>query len=155
MILTIDRQLLQESTRLILENYREFFRRDLMPSKDSSGAVEALFNSPRVVLYAVGTIGSDHIFSYANFAALTLFETSWDKLIGQPSSESAEPVHREERRDFLDEVSRRGFIENYTGIQISQKGRRFRILDATVFNVLGSEGSYLGQCATFTDWESV
>ena len=61
-------------------------------------------------------------------------------------------MHRDERRRLLDEVGRHGFIENYSGIRISQTGRRFRIQNATVFNLLDHTGHHLGQAATFEDW---
>ncbi len=73
--------------------------------------------------------------------------------MGKPSSASAEPVHRDERRRLLDEVGRRGFIENYSGIRIGKSGRRFRIKQATVFNLLDDKDRYLGQAATFADYE--
>lgn len=142
---------LEESTRLILDNYRRLIGQDLVgPGADPA---TALFTAPRAVLSALGPIGSDHLFNYANRSALELFETTWDQLIGQPSSKSAEPVHREERRRLLDEVGRHGFIQNYSGIRISRTGRRFRIKQATVFNLLDDRGHHLGQAATFTDWE--
>lgn len=139
-------------TRLILANYRRLLGRDLIP-RDAADPVTALFGAPFVVLSALGPFGSDHIFNYANRTALEAFEASWDDLIGRPSSESAEPVHRDERRRLLDEVGRHGFIENYAGIRISRKGHRFRILRATVFNLLDDAGNYAGQAATFADWE--
>jgi hypothetical protein len=73
--------------------------------------------------------------------------------MGKPSSASAEPVHRDERRRLLDEVGKNGFIENYSGIRISRTGRRFRIVNATVFNLLDDNGHYLGQAATFANYE--
>ncbi|MBE2180347.1 MAG: MEKHLA domain-containing protein [Chthoniobacterales bacterium] len=139
-------------TRLILANHRRLLGRDLIPG-DAADPVRDLFEAPFVMLSALGPFGSDHIFNYANRTALVAFETSWDDLIGRPSSESAEPVHREERRRLLDEVGRHGFIEDYSGIRISRKGRRFRILRATVFNLLDDTGTYAGQAATFADWE--
>ncbi len=141
-------------TRLILANYRRLLGRDLIPD-DAADPVRSLFEAPFVVLSALGPFGSDHVFNYANRTALGAFETSWDDLIGCPSSESAEPVHRDERRRLLDEVGRHGFIENYSGIRISRKGRRFRILRATVFNLLDEAGIYVGQSATFSDWENL
>jgi PAS domain-containing protein len=106
-----------------------------------------------VVLSAFGSFGSDNLFNYANRAGLELFAYSWDEIIGRPSSASAEPVHRDERRRLLDEVGKHGFIENYSGIRISKHGRRFRISQATVFNLLDENGTYIGQAATFADWE--
>ena len=142
----------EEPAQLILANYRRLFGRDLVEGQD---AVKNLFEAPRAVLSALGPPGSDHLFNYANRTALTLFEYHWAELIGQPSSTSAEPVHRDERRRLLDEVSRHGFIENYSGIRISKNGRRFRINHATVFNLLDPDGQYIGQAATFDDWTPV
>jgi PAS domain-containing protein len=138
---------------LILENYRRLFGRELAGIPDDPHAAEALFEASCVVLSALGPAGSDHIFNYANRTGLRLFEYSWDELIGHPSSASAEPVHRDERRRLLDEVAERGFIDNYQGIRISKNGRRFRIKKATVFNLSDDAGRYLGQAATFADWE--
>jgi hypothetical protein len=148
-----DRQQIEEPTCLILENYRRLLGRELVCVAPEGDVVTALFEAPRAVLCALGTFGSDHLFGYANRTALTLFETSWEALIGLPSSASAEPVHREERRRLLDEVGRRGFIENYSGVRISQRGQRFRIEEATVFNLHDASGCYVGQAATFSRWQ--
>lgn len=146
-----DKTALENSTRLILGNYRRLLGRDLVAADPAP--VEALFEAPFVVLSALGPFGSDHLFNYANRQALALFGYSWDELIGRPSSASAEPVHRDERRRLLDEVGRRGFIENYAGIRIGKTGNRFRIEKATVFNLLDEAGNYAGQAATFAAWE--
>ena len=142
-----------DSARLILSNYRRLFGRDLVVIDDPARAADILFEAPPAVLSALGPFGSDHLFNYANRTALELFEYTWDELIGRPSSQSAEPVHQDERRRLLDEVGRHGFIENYAGIRISRTGRRFRIKKATVFNLLDASGAYLGQAATFADHE--
>lgn len=142
-----------EPTRLILSNYKRLFSRDLVPPGGIHEEALALFDAPFVMLSALGSPGTDNVFNYANRAALQIFEAGWSDLVGHPSSESAEPVHRTERRRLLDEVEKHGFIENYSGIRISRKGRRFKILRATVFNLLDDSGSYVGQAATFSDWE--
>lgn len=153
MSLPVDHRILAEPTRIILAGYRRHFGRDLVAVGNPDRAVEALFEAPCVVLSALGPFGSDHLFNYANRAALQLFEYDWDELIGKPSSASAEPVHRDERRRLLDEVGQHGFIENYSGVRISKNGRRFRIKQATVFNLLDVNGRYVGQSATFADYE--
>lgn len=155
MSLPLHRLALEEPTRLILASYRRHLGRDLVRIPDPSLAVETLFEAPRVVLSALGSFGSDNVFNYANRAGLELFAYSWDELIGRPSSASAEPAHRDERRRLLDEVAKNGFIENYSGIRISKHGRRFRINQATVFNLLDADGNYAGQAATFADWEEL
>jgi hypothetical protein len=151
--LPVPRAALEGPTRLILDNHRRWLGRELIPTGEPNRAVEDLFAAPCVVLAALGPVGTDHVFCYANHAALTLFETPWDGLVGHPSSASAEPVHRDERKRLLDEVARHGFIANYAGIRISRKGRRFRILHATVFNLLDQTDNHVGQAATFADWE--
>lgn len=153
--LPVARALLEAPTRLILDNYRRLFDRDLVSVADPARAVETLFEAPCVVLAAFGEFGTDHLFGYANRAGLERFETTWEELIGLPSSLSAEPVCREERRRLLDEVGRRGYIDNYAGVRISRRGRRFRILRAIVFNLRDDQGAYIGQAATFAHWEDL
>lgn len=153
--LPVARALLEVPTRLILDNYQRLLGRELVTVTDPTQVVEALFEAPCVVLAAFGEFGTDHLFGYANRAGLQRFETTWNELIGLPSSLSAEPVCREERRRLLDEVGRRGYIDNYAGVRISRRGRRFRILRAIVFNLLDDQGGYVGQAATFADWEEL
>lgn len=141
---------LEQPTRLILANYRRLFGSDLVGG-GATAETESLFEAPLVVLSALGPFGSDHVFNYANRRALDLFEYSWDEILGKPSSASAEPMHREERRRLLDEVGKRGFIENYSGIRISKNGRRFLIKQATVFTLLDENDRHVGQAATFAD----
>ena len=148
-----DREILEQPTRLILSNYRRLLGRDLVEIGPGEDEVRKLFDAPFAVLSALGPFGTDHVFNYANRQALGLFEYAWDELMGKPSSASAEPVHRDERRRLLDEVGKHGFIENYSGIRISQTGRRFRIKKATVFNLLDERGNHVGQSATFADWD--
>ena len=131
---------LEKPSQLILSNYRRIFGRDIVTPCEAS----ALFAAPFAVLSALGPFGSDHLFNYANRRALELFEYQWDELMGKPSSASAEPVHRDERRRLLDEVGKHGFIENYSGVRISKNGRRFRIKKATVFNLSDDAGRYVG-----------
>ena len=43
---------------------------------------------------------------------------------------------REARAEFLHQVARHGFIENYSGVRIAKDGSRFLIEQATVWNVV-------------------
>jgi hypothetical protein len=92
------------------------------------------------------------VFNYGNRAALELFEMSWRDFVALPSRESAEPVNREERRKLLDRVSSHGFVDDYRGVRISSTGRRFRIEEATVWNVLDESNVYRGQAAVIFRW---
>jgi hypothetical protein len=96
---------------------------------------------------------ADPIFNYGNRMALTLWETTWEAFTAMPSRLSAEPMAQEERRAFLTRVSAHGFIDDYSGIRISTRGRRFRIRRATVWNIIDVRGNYRGQAVVFREWE--
>lgn len=109
-----------------------------------------LWQAPRVIL-AHGT-EADPIFFYGNRMALDLFEVSADALLRMPSRLSAEAPVREERARLLHRVTQYGYIADYSGVRISATGRRFRIEQATVWNLLDEAGRVHGQAATFDQW---
>lgn len=110
--------------------------------------VAALWSSSRVIL-AHGT-EPDPLFFFGNAAALAAFETDVESLVRMPSRLSAEAPLREERQALLDRVNANGFIDDYAGVRISVKGRRFRIGPAIVWNLLDAQGRQHGQAACFT-----
>jgi hypothetical protein len=110
----------------------------------------ALWAAPRAIV-AHGT-EPDPIFFYGNATALALFELPFAQFTQLPSRLSAEPVHRDERARLLDRVARDNFIDDYAGIRISSTGRRFRIEQATVWNLIHAAGAIHGQAATFDCW---
>jgi hypothetical protein len=112
-----------------------------------------LWTAPRVIL-AHGT-EADPIFFYGNRMALDLFEIDAADFLKMPSRLSAEPLGRDERARLLDRVSRDGFIADYAGVRISAKGRRFRIEQAVVWNLVNGAGAIRGQAATFDSWVPV
>lgn len=112
--------------------------------------VAALWQAPQVIV-AHGTQG-DPLFFFANRAALARFEARLDQFVGMPSRLSAEAPLREERQMLLDRVSRHGFIADYSGVRISARGRRFRIEQATVWNLAEPDGTLHGQAASFSRW---
>lgn len=111
---------------------------------------EALWQAPRVIV-AHG-LENDPVFFYGNQQALAAFEMSFADFTRLPSRYSAEPLAREERARLLARVSRDGFIDDYAGMRISALGKRFRIAQAVVWNLIDAEGICHGQAATFTDW---
>ena len=92
------------------------------------------------------------VFNYANRTAQRVFEMDWQTFTRLPSRKSAEPVNRAERERLLARVTREGFIDNYQGVRISATGRRFRIEDATVWNLVDEKGVYRGQAAVVYRW---
>ncbi len=69
-----------------------------------------------------------------------------------PSRLSAEPLLREERARLLERVTRDGLIEDYAGVRIASTGRRFRISNASVWNLIDETGEAVGQAAAFAEW---
>ena len=91
--------------------------------------------------------------NYGNRAALALWEMSWDEFTRTPSRLTAEAPNREERARLLAAVTARGFIDDYSGVRISKTGRRFKISQATVWNLVAADGTPCGQAAMFAQWE--
>ena len=84
-------------------------------------------------------------------SALDLFEMTWDNFIKLLSRYSAEIDSQEERDRILQRVSEDGYIDDYAGVRISGKGRRFQITNVVVWNVF-DEDRYCGQAALIRDW---
>jgi hypothetical protein len=61
-------------------------------------------------------------------------------------------VHRDERTRLLERTSRDGYVDDYAGIRISRSGKRFRIEQAIVWNLVDGDGHRRGQAATFDRW---
>ncbi len=97
-------------------------------------------------------IQADPVFFFGNRTALDLFETTPGAFAVLPSRLSAEPGLRAERAVLMARVARDGYTDAYSGVRISAKGRRFRIRQATVWNLLDEEGAVHGQAAMFAHW---
>lgn len=141
----------QARTACLLNSYERWLGRSLI---DSTGTPEevarGLFEAPFVVV-AHGT-ESDPILNFANRTALALWELDLATLLTVPSRQTAEPVHRDERARMLQRTREQGYIDDYTGIRITATGRRFRIAQAVVWNLVDADGNHAGQAATFAEW---
>ena len=134
------------------ESLRHWTGRTLLePNADPVNFAERLFEAP-FVLVSHGT-ESDPVLNYGNRTALNLWEMTWEELTRTPSRYTAEAPNRAERAQLLDQVTKHGFIDNYSGVRISKNGRRFRIHQATVWNLITHEGKPCGQAAMFREWE--
>ncbi len=130
---------------LIADSYRRLLGASLV---DGAGDVVAsLWHDPKAIV-AHGT-EDDPRFFFGNRAALGAFRARLDQFIGMPSRLSAEAPLREERQALLDRVSAAGFIDDYAGIRVRLDGTRFRIKNATVWNLIDAEGMRHGQAAVF------
>lgn len=132
----------------LLESFRELSGRDLIaPCSDPTEMARRVFEAPFFVASHDGA--EDPVLTYGNRCALKLFEMEWEDFVKTPSRFTAEQPNREERQRLLNEVLKRGFIDDYSGVRISANGRRFRIRSATVWNLVSTKG----QAATFAEWE--
>jgi len=139
-------------TQMVMLSFRHFTGRTLLRGEHSAADLaDRVFHAP-FVLVSHGT-EADPILNYGNATALALWEMSWEELTRTPSRLTAEAPNRDERARLLATVTRQGFIDDYSGIRISKNGRRFRIQQATVWNLLTPEGRPGGQAAMFSHWE--
>ncbi|MCY2963856.1 MAG: MEKHLA domain-containing protein [Planctomycetota bacterium] len=139
-------------SQILLDSYQHWIGQELIPRVGTADdQAQALFESGFVVV-SHGT-QSDPILNYGNRTALKLWEISIEQLRQTPSRLTAEPLHRDERARLLERTTRQGYVDDYQGIRIATTGRRFRIHRATVWNLRDSAGVYLGQAATFSEWE--
>jgi len=139
-------------SRALLDSFRAHVGKELIKrGGDAREEAERLFDAPFVAV-SHGT-EADPLLNYGNAAALSLWELQPSALIATPSRLTAEAELREAREHVLAETARKGFVTGYTGVRVSKTGRRFRILDVTVWNVTDADGRSLGQAATFAHWE--
>lgn len=138
-----------EQLHLLISSHLRLTGRPLVaPAADLR---RALWAAPLAIL-AHGT-EADPVFFYGNQCALTLFEMDWGAFTQLPSRMSAEPLLREERARLLERVARDGCITDYAGVRISATGRRFRIEQAVVWNLIDEHGVCHGQAAAFDRWQ--
>jgi PAS domain-containing protein len=144
---------LARHSQLLMTSYQHWTGDSLI--EDTKDVIQGLMNSPFAI--ASHQAGDDPKFNYANHQALALFNMMPEEMLGLPSRYSAEPMLREARAEFLDQVAMHGFIENYTGIRIAKDGSRFLIEQATVWNVVDVEFplNVLGQAVIIKAWHQL
>jgi hypothetical protein len=138
--------------RFLIDSYHHWTGLELITT--AAGPVETarrLYLAP-FALVSHGT-GLDPPFNYGNETALRLFEMSWDRFTRTPSRQSAELSDQRLRAELMTRVIRDGFMQGYSGIRVSSSGRRFRIDDAVIWNLLDETGSYCGQAAYLSHWQ--
>lgn len=137
---------------LIAASFRRVLCRDLLPGlpDESSSIAHAIDAAPCAILAHDGS--ERPRFTYANATARGLWELDWERFIGMPSEQSAEPDQRGAREALLARARRDGFIDDYRGIRITASGRRFAIEDVILWNLVDDAGVSHGQAATFSRW---
>ena len=139
---------------LLLQSHQRAFGRSLIamgqPDPPQRLISQALFACGFPVL-AHGT-GNDPKLTYANAAALQLWDSCWSDLIGMPSRLTAPETERAERSNALGQAKRLDAVKNYRGIRISREGRRFMINNAKIWTLWDGDGQVCGQAASFSTW---
>lgn len=117
-------------------------------AEPSADALEDFLYHAPFALVSHGT-QADPVFCYANLTTQKLWEMDWDAFVQMPSRLSAEPVAdiQDDRQALLKAAMQKGWIENYSGIRISSTGKRFKIADTILWNVVDDEGTRHGQAA--------
>ena len=72
-----------------------------------------------------------------------------------PARQSAEAVNWERRQKLLEQVAQHGFVDDYQGVRISAAGKRFRIEQTTIWNVVDEKNVYRGQAAVIFHWSAL
>ncbi len=143
----------ERHARLLIDSYKRWTGSELIALKVGEPAWEQLYRATKVIL-SHGT-EKDPVLNFGNLRGLELWEMDWETFTQTPSRLTAEPAERAERDRFFQAVSLNGYVDDYTGIRVSRTGRRFFILQATVWNVVDSEGAYRGQAAAFSDYSYI
>lgn len=139
-------------SRLLYTSYLQATGNSLVAEQPSDKFLaEALYRAPFVLL--AHNTAEDPVFNYANMNAQLLWERYWNEFIRTPSRLSAEPVEQAQRKKMLDEAKQKGLLTSYEGVRISRSGKRFMIMNATIWNVVDDAGNYRGQATLFTEWE--
>jgi hypothetical protein len=136
---------------LLRASYRHWLGRDFIDGGIQGVAAMHWLDAAPFALLSHGT-EADPVFNYANRTALRLFGMTWEAFTTLPSRLSAEGMDRAERARLLARVAHDGYIDDYTGVRVGSDGRRFRIRQATVWNVVDAEGRYHGQAALIREW---
>lgn len=138
----------------MLDSYRRWTGRELIERCGSPGDQARALDLAPFIVVSHGT-QEDPILNYGNQAALELWEVDFETLTKMPSRTTAEPMHREERAQFMSRVKTEGFLSGYRGVRISSTGRRFFIENAVIWNLLDESGNLCGQAASFSTWTPV
>jgi PAS domain-containing protein len=143
-----------EFFNLLVSSYRRMVGEEPAFLADGEATARWLYERAWYAVLAHDT-GAVPRFTYANKAAQACFEYRFEEIVGLPSHLSAEPQERAERQRLLDQVAAKGFATGYRGVRIAKSGRRFRIEDGVVWQLVDAAGELRGQAASFARWTDI
>ncbi|MEA5532887.1 MEKHLA domain-containing protein [Crocosphaera sp. XPORK-15E] len=145
-----------QRTQLILSSFEHWLGHSLWKEKglpEIQGSSEEIAQQLFGVPFAVASHGieTDPIFNYGNQKALDIWELTWEEFIKIPSRKTAELVEQTERDRLLAETTKKGF-SYFSGIRITSTGKRFKINNGIVWNVIDEQQINQGQAAVYSDF---
>ena len=143
---------LQSHVAALLRSYYDLTGRQLIEQTDELATMAKRVDEAPFFVASHG-LETDPVLDYGNRCALELFAMNWEEFTQTPSRLTAEAPNRAERERLLTSVTEKGFTDDYSGVRITADGRRFRIHQATVWNVTDKSGVKIGQAATFSEWD--
>ena len=145
--------IIQHTQRLLL-SYKYWTGQSLL---DIDGTPQLMAQALWEAQFVVVSHGMEEnpILNYGNQQGLDLWEMSWEQFIHTPFRETAQPSQQKSRQLLLTQAKNQGSIGDYRGIRISSQGKKFRISNATIWNILDENQQQCGQAATFKQWEYI
>lgn len=149
-----DQIFLARQTHILCASYLRWTGLPLLEEPlDSAQAIQQLLHAPFAVVSH--DMQPEPVFNYANIQAQQLFGMSWAEITQLPSRYSAGEMDRNERDRLLQRVTENGYVNDYSGIRIAKNGARFRIHDATVWNLFDETQTHCGQAALIRHWTPI
>lgn len=141
--------------RLMADSFQRFTGAPVLPGAnpfDGVALATAMFHAEAAIVSH--GVEDDPVFRYGNARALTLWDMDWDSFTLLPSRLSAEPADevQADRDALLGEALAKGFVDHYGGVRISRTGKRFRIENTVLWNVVDAHGHRHGQAALIRNW---
>ena len=133
----------------LLDSYEYFTGKRIIERSTANNDRKAVEEGQFVLVSHNGA--EDPILNYGNPFALKLWEMEWEDFTSTPSRLTAEIDRREKREEMLQIAKEKGWFDGYEGVRISKSGKRFRISNAVIWNVLDGEGKKIGQAAWFEE----
>lgn len=143
-------------TQLIVSSFEHWLGCSLF---EHFGIIDVI-NNPREVskqLFEADFIVASHgtqpdpILNYGNQKALDIWELTWEEFIQTPSRKTAEAIKQQERNRLLKETTEKGY-SYFSTIRITKTGKRFKINNGIVWNVIDDVQKYQGQAAVYSDF---
>ncbi len=145
-----------QRTQLILSSFEHWLGRSLFENfgitevKTSRIEVSQQLFEADFIVVAHGT-EINPILNYGNQKALDIWELTWPEFTQTPSRQTAEAIEQQERDRLLAKTSEKGY-SRFSTIRITNTGKRFKINNGIVWNVIDDQQTYQGQAAVYSDF---